>query len=116
MVFGRGGTGWAWAMGRLGAAVGALVIGVMPMAAEAAGTPAMEPLCASCHGAQGISTSPTIPNLAGQKQGYLENALAAYKAGQRQGPQAAIMHGIAIQLSDADIAALTAYYSSLKGD
>jgi cytochrome c553 len=94
----------------------AAAIGLLPLAAEAAGTPALVPLCASCHGAQGISASPTIPNLAGQKQGYLESALSAYKAGQRQGQSAAMMNGIATHLSDADIAALSAYFASLKGN
>lgn len=84
--------------------------------AQAAGTPAMVPLCASCHGNQGISDSPVIPNLAGQKQGYLASALHDYKAGHRQGSSAAMMNGIAPNLSDADIASLSAYYAGLKGN
>lgn len=83
-------------------------------AVRAAGTPALVPLCASCHGEQGVSASPVIPNLAGQQQGYLEDALRAYKTNQRQGGSAVMMNGLAAHLSDADIAALAAYYASLK--
>jgi cytochrome c553 len=100
---------------RMAAAVaGAIMLGLLPAAALAASAPAIVPLCASCHGEQGISASPTIPDLAGQQQGYLENALHDYKANQRQGGSAAMMNGIATHLSDADIAALAAYYASLK--
>ncbi|HEX3982930.1 MAG TPA: cytochrome c [Acidisoma sp.] len=103
------------------AAVLALGIGVAaafhPGAAWAASPPpAMAPLCASCHGPQGVSASPTIPNLAGQKAGYLENALSAYKAGQRQGGMASMMNGIATHLSDSDITALSTYYASLTSN
>ena len=28
-------------------------------------------VCAACHGADGISTGPTFPNLAGQKEAYI---------------------------------------------
>lgn len=97
---------------------GAIAFGLglaMPMAASA-GTPAIVPLCASCHGNQGISASPVIPNLAGQKQGYLAGALNDYKSGQRQGGSAGMMVGVAKNLSDADIAALSAYYASLKSN
>ncbi|MCB8879448.1 c-type cytochrome [Acidisoma cellulosilytica] len=95
-------------------ATAVFLFGLSPLAAQAAGTPALVPLCASCHGEQGISASPIIPDLAGQQQGYLDNALHDYKANQRQGGSAAMMNGIAAHLSDADIAALSAYYAALK--
>lgn len=94
-------------------AFGALVLSA-PLAV-AANLPSQLPLCASCHGQQGVSVSPNIPNLAGQKEGYLVNALSAYKANQRHGGMADMMTPIAAQLSPADIQALAAYYSSLKG-
>jgi cytochrome c553 len=40
--------------------------------------------------------------------------MKAYKLKQRSGGQAAVMYGMAAALSDADIANLAAYYSSLK--
>ncbi|QFI40333.1 c-type cytochrome [Moritella marina ATCC 15381] len=71
-------------------------------------------VCAACHGAAGISAIPMYPNLAGQKEMYLVNALKAYKAGQRTGGMAPVMAGQAMALSDADINNVAAYFSSLK--
>ena len=71
-------------------------------------------LCANCHGNNGIASISIYPNLAGQNEPYLVAALKAYKANQRTGGQAGIMRGYAAMLSDADMANLAAYYSSLK--
>ena len=68
-------------------------------------------LCAGCHGTDGISVSPEIPNLAGQKETYLANTLRAFRAGERTNP---IMMSIAGDLSDAEIDALAAHFSSMK--
>ena len=80
-------------------------------AADAAAGKAKAALCASCHGQNGISMLPQNPNLAGQKELYLVNALKAYKAQTRKEPT---MNAMAAPLSDTDIANLAAYYSSLK--
>jgi cytochrome c553 len=69
-------------------------------------------VCAACHGALGASVSDTIPNLAGQKGKYIEIQLKALRDGTRKNP---IMGTIAMQLSDADIANVAAYFSSLQG-
>ena len=71
-------------------------------------------VCAVCHGASGVSAVPIYPNLKGQKEAYLVSSLKAYKAGQREGGMAMLMSPQAAMLSDADIANLAAYYSSLK--
>ncbi|MEP4892380.1 MAG: cytochrome c [Aliiglaciecola sp.] len=68
-------------------------------------------ICASCHGSAGISQSPIWPNLAGQKSGYLEKQLIAFRDGSRKEPT---MSAMAKPLSDSDIKALAAYYASLK--
>jgi len=68
-------------------------------------------LCAGCHGTDGISVSPEIPNLAGQKENYLANTLRAFRAGERTNP---IMMSIAGDLSDEEIDALAAHFSSMK--
>lgn len=65
--------------------------------------------CAACHGADGNSTIPTNPKLAGQYESYLVQALKAYRSGARQN---AIMSGFASALSDQQIADLAAYFSS----
>jgi cytochrome c553 len=65
--------------------------------------------CKACHGPDGISLSPVIPNLAGQKGPYIELQLKAFRAGTRKND---LMHAIAGQLSDADIKAYAAFWSS----
>lgn len=67
--------------------------------------------CMACHGANGISAIPMYPNLAGQKQQYLEASLKAYRDGIRKNP---IMSPMAAGLSDDDIADLAAYYAGLN--
>lgn len=67
-------------------------------------------VCGGCHGEQGISVSPEVPNLAGQKAQYLVAALKAYQSGLRRHP---LMSSIAAGLSEQDMEDLAAYYSSL---
>ena len=62
----------------------------------------------ACHGETGIASNPAWPSLAGQKPGYLVNALKAFRAGLRKDP---MMAGVTRGLSDADIANLAAYYA-----
>ncbi|MBU2711856.1 c-type cytochrome [Zooshikella harenae] len=71
-------------------------------------------ICTACHGEDGHAKIPIYPHLAGQNAAYLESALKAYRAKQRQGGQAVVMHAQAANLSDQDIADLAAFYNSLK--
>ena len=87
--------------------------GATMAAGDAAAGKTKAAVCAACHGANGISMLPMYPNLAGQKAQYIENAIKAYKAGQRGGPTAMLMNPQAAALSDQDIADLAAYFSSL---
>jgi len=80
------------------------------MAADAAIGKEKSMLCSGCHGADGISLSPDIPNLASQKEAYLAKAIKDFKTGNRKNP---MMNSIAQGLSDNDIANLAAYYSDL---
>ena len=66
-------------------------------------------VCVACHGKDGVGLTPDYPNLSGQHADYLSRALHDYKAGNRKN---AIMPAFAGQLSEADIAAVAAYYSS----
>ncbi|MEW6994904.1 cytochrome c [Colwelliaceae bacterium MEBiC 14330] len=68
-------------------------------------------MCAACHGANGISSIPMYPNLAGQKEAYLLKQLQDFKSGQRNN---AVMKGMAASLSDADMENLAAYYAQMK--
>jgi len=69
-------------------------------------------VCAACHGANGVSVSDTIPNLAAQRAGYLETQLKALKDGTRKNP---VMSAIASQLTPAEMANVAAYFASLPG-
>ena len=70
-------------------------------------------MCIGCHGIVGYQSSfPEIykvPKISGQSSVYLSAALKAYRKGDRKHPT---MRGIAVSLSDADIADLAAYYQS----
>ena len=68
--------------------------------------------CAACHGADGNSTDPNFPLLAGQHADYLVKALEDYKSGARKN---AIMAGFAAGLSRKDREDLAAYFASQKG-
>src|SRR3989441_6821795 len=79
-----------------------LVLAVAPFAQAAdieAGKARAASVCAACHGANGVSVSDTIPNLAAQRAGYLEAQLKAFKEGTRKAQSAtsptAIMNAIA---------------------
>lgn len=65
--------------------------------------------CASCHGEDGNSIMPTFPKLAQQHASYLEKQLFAFKNSSRKDQ---VMGPMAMHLSDADIADISAYYAS----
>ena len=72
-----------------------------------------ETTCVNCHGVSGRSTSPTFPNLAGQTAPYLQAQLHAFRDQTRGDPDAlTYMWGMASQLSDATIEALSTYYAA----
>ena len=68
-------------------------------------------VCGACHGMDGNSASPQFPKLAGQNASYIQAQLANFKSGKRQN---AIMSGQAANLSEQDMAAVAAYFSSQK--
>ena len=70
-------------------------------------------MCIGCHGIPGYRASYpevyTVPMIHGQSAKYIENALAAYRSGDRNHPT---MKAIAGSLTDQDIADLAAYYGT----
>ena len=68
-------------------------------------------LCTACHGSNGISASNDIPNLAGQKAGYLAKAIGDFKSGARKN---GMMESVVPMIADADIENIAAYFASLK--
>ena len=97
----------------LGLMASALTLSVNVSAGDAAAGKAKSAVCATCHGAAGISSIDMYPNLAGQKKTYLVNALKAYKSKARSGGLAVIMQAQVSNLSDQDIDNLATYYNSL---
>lgn len=105
-------------LGMAFAAVGVFfALGAQSVAAQAVvgnkqNAAAKVPMCVGCHGIAGYKASfPTVysvPKIGGQNAKYIENALLAYKNGDRKHPT---MRAIAGSLSDQDIADLAAYYS-----
>lgn len=87
--------------------------GVAIASGDAEAGKAKSGVCAACHGVEGISSIPLNPNLAGQVPGYIAAQLQAFKSGERVN---AIMAGQVINLSDADMADLDAYYAALPAN
>jgi len=67
--------------------------------------------CFVCHGADGESSSPVFPRLAGQHARYVERQLADYKSGRRK---SSAMQPMVEDLSPADFKALGLYFESRK--
>ena len=74
-------------------------------------------MCIGCHGIPGYQASfpelHKVPKIAGQNAKYIASALTAYQKGERKHPT---MKGIAVTLTDVDIADLSAYYEKLGGE
>src|SRR5438094_10560916 len=99
-----------------------VVLAVAPFAQAAdieAGKARVATVCAACHGANGVSVSDTIPNLAAQRAGYIEAQLKAFKEGTRRaaGPTSptATMAAIATQLSTDEMANVAAFFAAQPG-
>jgi cytochrome c553 len=65
--------------------------------------------CFICHGAEGESSSPVFPRLAGQHAAYLARQLADYKSGRRK---SSAMQPMVDDLSSADFAALGQFFET----
>ncbi|MDP2561030.1 cytochrome c [Psychrobium sp. 1_MG-2023] len=65
--------------------------------------------CVACHGADGNAPVAMYPKLAGQHADYIVKQLADFKSGARKDP---IMMGMAMALSEQDMADIAAFYQS----
>src|ERR1700723_4336185 len=66
--------------------------------------------CQSCHGANGNSTNPEWPSLAGLGADYIADQLKNFKEGKRNNP---VMMPNAMTLSPDDMADIGTYFDSL---
>ncbi len=75
-----------------------------------------EQVCAACHLADGNSTNPQYPKLAGQHQEYLLKQLRNFKSvgGKPVERNNAVMLGMATPLTDDDMKGLAVYFSQQK--
>jgi cytochrome c553 len=73
-------------------------------------------MCAACHGTDGNSLVPIYPKLAGQSASYLVKQLAEFKLGMTSGGASGrvdpVMGGMAMTLSEQDMADIAAFYAS----
>lgn len=88
---------------------GMLAQPLVALAADAQET--VKTVCAACHGADGNSTDPQYPKLAGMDQEYLMRQLKAFAAGKRRDDT---MAGIIAGIDPADFSTLAAYYGKRK--
>jgi cytochrome c553 len=70
-------------------------------------------LCQACHGMEGLSKNPEAPNLAGQIENYTAKALNEYRSGERKNES---MNIVAKDLTDEEIANVSAFYASIQVD
>jgi len=79
---------------------------------EVAGNVLAVQVCAACHGVNGQSQSPMIPNLAGQQKAYIVNQLQDYRDHTRSNKYGVqYMWGMASSLTDKQIQELAEYFS-----
>lgn len=92
----------------------AILLGSLALSAWAEGDAAAgkqkSAVCAACHQADGNSTNPEWPKLAGQHAGYIVKQLSDYKA--QESRNNALMAGQVASLSDQDMMDLAAWFST----
>ena len=74
-----------------------------------AGEP-LSAVCSGCHGVQGVSADSATPSLAGQDEGYLGDAIRAYRTSRKREKMRAYITG----LTDRDIGNIAAFYAVQK--
>jgi cytochrome c553 len=95
-----------------------LILGAAPALAQdtAKAQKTASQVCAACHAADGNSTGPANPKLAGQHPEYLNKQLGDFKAqgGKKAARENPVMSGMVANLSADDMKGLAAYFSGQK--
>jgi cytochrome c553 len=94
---------------RILAALAAVLLSAEAALADSIETKAR--LCASCHGAHGLPSDPSVPIIGGQQSAYILKQLNDYRNGDRSSQ---IMSSIAESLSEGDVAQMAAYFSNAR--
>jgi cytochrome c553 len=87
----------------------ASLVTAAPVRAGAAEGAQKAQVCVACHGAEGKSTNPMYPVLAGQPRQFLVSALFQFREGKRKNDQ---MAPFAANLTNTDLNDLAAYFNS----
>lgn len=111
----------SWGLATLTPCALALSVATLPVHAAVVGNPANAKakvaMCIGCHNIEGYQASfpeiHKVPMIAGQNAKYIAAALAAYQKGDRKHPT---MKGIAVSLTEQDMADVAAYYEVLGQD
>ncbi|WP_095165149.1 cytochrome c4 [Pseudomonas sp. Irchel 3H3] len=88
------------------------ISGIAHAAGDATAGQAKAAVCGACHGPDGNSMAPNFPKLAGQGERYLNKQLHDIKSGKRTVLE---MTGLLTNLSDQDLADISAYFAGQKG-
>ena len=91
--------------------LGRIVVGQAAAQDVSAGGALYEDVCRNCHGPTGKGMA-SFPKLVGNSPEYIVDRLMAYRAGEKVGPNTALMMPVAAELSDQDIADVAAYITS----
>jgi cytochrome c553 len=94
---------------RFALSLAALTIVSAAAAADASAGRGKAQVCAACHGADGNSSNPVYPSLAGQPPLYIYYQLLQFREQRRVNEQ---MSPFAANLTDADMKDIAAYFSS----
>lgn len=92
-------------------AVGALGAGKAAAADLAAGEERYRGNCVNCHGRTGRGMA-SFPSIAGRDADFIAGRLKTYRARESVGPNSALMFSLVDDLSDEDIANLSAFIST----
>jgi cytochrome c553 len=88
--------------------IAAFCLAALHSLAQSASRPGRLGLCAACHGETGQAHMPGVPDLAGQRLDYLQDALRQYRDGRRNVP---VMRTAVGPLSETELDALATWYS-----
>ena len=86
------------------------LLGIAPKDANAQSLQDKIAQCAACHGEDGQSKDPKIPNIGGQPKLFVMYQLFFYREGRRKSPE---MNVIAKELSDSELDAIATHVSKL---
>ena len=70
--------------------------------------------CNGCHGPDGVGVLHAAPYLAGQSADFIASALKSFQQGTRKNDAGELMRSVAKQLNDADVIAVSGYFSQVS--